>query len=184
MLLPRLSFHTADDCIADHAIHAALVIAHAIYRVVVDLVSSLQFGQRQRISIAILAVCNIIAASRRHGIRLRRIRHRIDVDLTIFQPCGFHYRRYTDIAVIICFTDIVGELGIFRIPAVEDLICPILLAQFCLYVTLSFTCIHTHLIFCAGQSSRCRGTFVKDIRLKNDLHGGLCDISRHKSLIG
>ena len=184
MALPSLPYLAGDGSRPGHPILGALIVVLVVYRVVVDLVFRLQFGQRQRISIAILAACNIIAVSRRHDIHLRRIRHRIDVGLTIFQPCGFHYRRYTGIAVIICFTDIIGEPGIFRIPAVENLICPILLAQFCLYVTLSFTCIHTHLIFCAGQSSRCRGIFVKDIRLKNDLHGGLCDISRHKSLIG
>ena len=184
MALPSLPYLAGDGSRPGHPILGALIVALIIYRVVVDLVFRLQFGQRQRISITKLTTCNIIAVSCCHGIRLRRIHHCIGIGLTVFQPCGAYLRSYTDIAVIICFTDIIGEPGIFRIPAVENLICPILLAQFCLYVTLSFTCIHTHLIFCAGQSSRCRSTFVKDIRLKNDLHGGLCDISSHKSFIG
>ena len=68
MLLPRLSFHTADDCIADHAIHAALVIAHAIYCIVVDIVASavqrqrhiVAKGHRQSIAVAHVDINSIL----------------------------------------------------------------------------------------------------------------------------
>ena len=68
VLFPRLSFHTADDCIADHAVHIALVIAHAVHSVVVDIVTSavqrqrhiVAIGHRQSIAVAHVDVNSIL----------------------------------------------------------------------------------------------------------------------------
>ena len=175
MTLPSLPYLAGDGSRPGHPILGALIVALPIYRVVVDLVFRLQFGQRQRISIAILAVCNIIAVSRRHLILHRYIFDTISIRYVLTQPCRAYLRLEGRRSGVVSRINIIAEPRSIGIPATYDAALPSLRAQLALGICRIRASRNTHSVRCRRICKR-RGrysTLIIYFRFHDHVHCSL-----------
>ena len=175
MALPSLPYLAGDGSRPGHPILGALIVALIIYRVVVDLVFRLQFGQRQRISIAILAVCNIIAVSRRHLILHRYIFDAISIRYVLTQPRRAYLRLEGRRSGVVSRINIIAEPRSIGIPATYDAALPSLRAQLALGIRRIRTSRNTHSVRCR-RVCKCRGrysTLIIYFRFHDHVHRSL-----------
>ena len=175
MALPSLPYLAGDGSRPGHPILGALIVVLVVYRVVVDLVFRLQFGQRQRISIAILAVCNIIAASRRHLILHRYIFDTISIRYVLTQPCRAYLRLEGRRSGVVSRINIIAEPRSIGIPATYDAALPSLRAQLALGIRRIRASRNTHSVRCRRICKR-RGrysTLIIYFRFHDHVHRSL-----------
>ena len=175
MALPSLPYLAGDGSRPGHPILGALIVALPIYRVVVDLVCRLQLGQRQRISIAILAVCNIIAVSRRHLILHRYIFDAISIRYVLTQPRRAYLRLEGRRSGVVSRINIIAEPRSIGIPATYDAALPSLRAQLALGIRRIRTSRNTHSVRCR-RVCKCRdrySTLIVYFRFHDHVHRSL-----------
>ena len=175
MALPSLPYLAGDGSRPGHPILGALIVALIIYRVVVDLVFRLQFGQRQRISIATLVVCNIIAVNRRHLILYRYIFDTVSIRHILTQSRRAYLRLEGRRSGVVSRINIIAEAGNTGIPATYDAALPSLRSQLALGIRRIRASRNTHSVRCRCICKCCGrySTLIVYFRFHDHVHRSL-----------